>query len=83
MHNLFKLQVVTRDEELYSGDVQKLFVFGTSGRLEVLAHHAPMFTELVSGPIWIIDNKNERTGFLILGGVLEVQPTMSIIIADK
>ncbi len=81
MHN-FNLYVASPEEEIYVGRVQKLFVSGVMGALEILANHAPLLTELGSGPVWIIDHNGRECGFVVFGGILEVQPTMSIILAN-
>jgi F-type H+-transporting ATPase subunit epsilon len=78
----FHLDVVSAETEIFSGLVQKLFVSGVMGDLEVLHGHAPLLTALKPGPIWVIKQNGEEDVFYISGGMLEVQPEMTIVLAD-
>lgn len=77
----FQLEIVTAESEIYSGPAEKLFVSGIEGELEILYNHAPLLTMLAPGPVWVL-NDNEEEGFVIFGGMMEVQPHMTIILAD-
>jgi F-type H+-transporting ATPase subunit epsilon len=80
--NSFRVEIVSAEEEMYSGLAQKLFVTGVSGEMEVLAGHASLLTSLLPGPVWVIDESGQEIAFVILGGMLEVQPKVTIILAD-
>merc|ERR1712188_242336 len=43
----------------------------------------PLLTALAPGQIWLKNNKGEETGFGILGGMLEVQPKIAVVLADS
>lgn len=78
----FQLAIVSVEEEIFSGEAQKLFVTGIDGEMEILANHAPLITMLVPGPVWVIKENSTEDAFVILGGLLEVQPQQTIILAD-
>ncbi len=78
----FRVEIVSAEEEMFSGLAQKLFVTGVSGEMEVLAGHAALLTSLLPGPVWVIDENGQEVAFVILGGILEVQPKVTIILAD-
>ena len=78
----FQLDIVSAEGEVFSGTVQKLFVTGVEGELEILAGHAPLLTALSPGPVWVEREDNKEDGFVIFGGMLEVQPDITIILAD-
>jgi len=80
--NSFRVEIVSAEEEMFSGLAQKLFVTGVSGEMEILAGHAPLLTSLLPGPVWVVDEKGQEVAFVILGGMLEVQPKVTIILAD-
>ena len=80
--NCFHLEIVSPELAIFSGLAQKLFVTGILGELEVLAGHAPLLTELAPGPIWVVDSNGHEDGFVIFGGMLEVQPNITIVLAD-
>lgn len=80
--NFFRLEIVNAEEELFSGFAQKLFVTGIDGELEILPGHAPLLTALVPGPVWVVREDEQEDAFVILGGILEVQPKVTIVLAD-
>lgn len=83
MDKYFKLNIVTTETEIYSGLSKKLIVTGVLGELEVLYNHTPFLTSLAIGPIWFEDNFGNLNSFIMLGGILEVQPTVSTILGDS
>jgi F-type H+-transporting ATPase subunit epsilon len=78
----FHLDVVSAEAEIFSGLVEKLFVSGEMGDLEILFNHAPLLTALKPGPVWIVKQNGEEEVFYISGGMLEVQPKATTILAD-
>ena len=80
--NSFRLEIVSPEELLFSGLAKKLFVTGTLGELEILSGHAPLLTFLEPGPVWIVKDSDEEEGLVIFGGMLEVQPELTTILAD-
>jgi F-type H+-transporting ATPase subunit epsilon len=81
--NDFQVDIVSAESEIYSGLCHKLFVTGIEGELEIRHNHAPLLTILAPGQIWLKNSKGEETGFVVLGGILEVQPKISIVLADS
>ena len=78
----FHLDIVSAESELFSGMVRKLFVSGIMGDLEILYGHAPLLTALKPGPIWIVKQNDQEEVFYISGGMLEVQPKITTVLAD-
>lgn len=83
MDKYFKLNIVTTETEIYSGESRKLIVTGILGELEILYNHTPFLTSLAIGPIWFEDAHGKLNSFIMLGGILEVQPTVSTILGDS
>lgn len=83
MAKIFQLEIVSAQEEIYSGPAVKLFVTGVLGELEILANHAPLLTKLAPGPVWIVKDGGSEEALVINGGMLEVQPEVTIILADS
>lgn len=81
--NTFRVEIVSAEEEMFSGMAKKLFVTGVSGEMEILAGHAPLLTSLLPGPIWVVHEDDKEDAFVILGGILEVQPKITIVLADS
>jgi F-type H+-transporting ATPase subunit epsilon len=78
----FHLDIVSAEAEIFSGLVEKLFVSGIMGDLEILNGHAPLLTHLQAAPVTIIKANGTKEVFYISGGMLEVQPKATTILAD-
>ena len=83
MSNYFELNIVTTESKIYSGLSRKLIVTGILGELEILYNHTPFLTALAIGPVWFEDNFGNLNSYIMLGGILEVQPKVSTILGDS
>jgi F-type H+-transporting ATPase subunit epsilon len=77
----FKLEIVTAERMVFSGEVSALIAWGVEGQLGILPHHAPLMTMLQPGDLLIRKDKEEEY-LVISGGFLEVRPDKVIILAD-
>ena len=77
----FRLEIVTAERMMYSGDVSAVIAWGVEGQLGILPHHAPLMTMLQPGDLMIRKDREEEYLF-ISGGFLEVRPDKVIILAD-
>lgn len=78
----FHLDIVSAEAEIFSGMVEKLFVTGVMGDMEVMNGHAPLLTVLKPSPIWVVKQNGQEEVFYISGGMLEVQSHKTTILAD-
>jgi len=76
-----KLDVVTAERSVYSGEVDTIIAPGILGQLGVLPHHAPLMTTLEAGEL-LIRRGGEEISLAISGGFLEVRPDRVIVLAD-
>lgn len=76
------LDIVSVERELFSGLVQFIAVDGLLGELGIAPGHAPLLTGLKPGPVKIIKQDGSEDYFYVSGGMLEVQPSRVIILAD-
>jgi len=74
--------IVSAEEEIYSGLVEMLVATGELGELGVSYGHAPLLTSLVPGPVRILTQDGQEKIFYVSGGFLEVQPGVVSILAD-
>jgi F-type H+-transporting ATPase subunit epsilon len=74
--------IVSAEEELFSGLVEMVVAHGNQGDLGILMGHAPLLTDLKPGPVRVIKQGGEQEVFYISGGFLEVQPNMVKVLAD-
>jgi F-type H+-transporting ATPase subunit epsilon len=78
----FHCDIVSAEEELFSGVVRLLVATGTEGDLGVTYGHAPLLTALDPGPVRLVKDNGEEEIFYLSGGHLEVQPHVVTVLAD-
>ena len=76
-----KLEIVTGEGLVYTGEVEVLVAPGIEGELGILPHHAPLLTMLQPGEIRIVVDGQEEY-MVISGGFLEVLANTVTILAD-
>src|SRR5690554_481799 len=74
--------IVSAEEKLFSGLVERIVARGTMGELGIEAGHAALLTELVPGTVRIIKQNGEEEVVYVSGGYLEVQPNSVTLLAD-
>jgi len=74
--------IVSAEEEIFSGLVEQIVATGDLGDLGINYGHAPLLTGLKPGPVRILVQGGEEQVFYVSGGFLEVQPNSVTILAD-
>lgn len=74
--------IVSAEEEIFSGLAEMVVATGTLGDLGISYGHAPLLTALVPGPVRIKADSGEEQIYYVSGGFLEVQPGVVSILAD-
>ncbi|MCX7855640.1 MAG: F0F1 ATP synthase subunit epsilon [Anaerolineae bacterium] len=77
----FRLEVVTPERQLFSGDVDSVLAPGAEGQLGILPHHAPLVSTLTVGEL-VARRGEEEFVFAIYGGFIQVLPNQVIVLAD-
>ena len=77
-----KLEIITPEEEIFSGEITSIKLPGTNGGFEILNNHAPIISTLKKGEIRIITSSKKTEKFNINGGVIEMQNNNIIVLAD-
>ncbi|ARD24403.1 MULTISPECIES: F0F1 ATP synthase subunit epsilon [Shewanella] len=77
-----KLDIVSAENSMYSGDVTFLEVSGTEGELGIMPNHAPLLTKIKPGMARMIKEDGSEDVLYLSGGILEVQPTSISVLAD-
>ena len=78
----FHCDVVSAEQEIYSGLVQLLVANGIEGELGLTYGHSPLLTRLKPGPVRLVTQQGEEQIFYVSGGFLEVQPHIVTVLAD-
>ncbi len=76
-----KVEILTPEKKLYSGEAELVKVPGTKGSFEILTQHAPLISTLEKGRIKIVDRHHQSVFFEISGGVVEVHRNNITILA--
>jgi F-type H+-transporting ATPase subunit epsilon len=78
-----KIEIVTPDSKIYSGEIRSVRVPGTKGSFQVLNDHAPIISTLDKGTVYISDDQGIEVRYEITGGVIEVKKNRIILLADS
>lgn len=77
------VDVVSAEEEIFSGPATMLFAPGAMGDLGIYPRHAPLLTSIKPGEVRIVTEQGaEEIVLYVSGGMLEIQPEAVTILAD-
>ncbi|MBO1256769.1 F0F1 ATP synthase subunit epsilon [Alteromonas sp. 5E99-2] len=76
------LDVVSAEEQIFSGLVETIQVSGSEGELGIYPGHTPLLTPIKPGMVRLVKEGGEEQLIYVAGGVLEVQPSCVIVLAD-
>lgn len=76
------VNIVSAENEIYSGTVTQVFAPAEMGEVGIMPRHAPMLSTLKPGVVRVISQEGEEQTFFVSGGILEVQPHVVTILSD-
>ena len=77
------LNIVSAEEEIFSGTVEAVFVPLLSGEVGIYPRHTPLIGEIKPGEIIVHSDEGENEQhFFVSGGILEVQPHVVTVLSD-
>lgn len=77
------VDVVSAEEQLFSGLAEFVALPGESGELGILPGHMPLLTRIRPGAVRLkLQNQEEEELIFVAGGLLEVQPGLVTVLAD-
>ncbi|TXK60950.1 F0F1 ATP synthase subunit epsilon [Alkalisalibacterium limincola] len=76
-----RCDIVSAEEEIFSGEVEMVVATGELGELGITPRHAPLITRLKPGQVRVIKGGEEQF-FYVSGGILEVQPQVVTVLTD-
>lgn len=78
-----KVDVVSAEEQIFSGDAEFVALPGEAGELGILPQHTPLISLIKPGFVRItLPNTKEVKQVFVAGGVIEVQPHHVTVLAD-
>ena len=79
---ILKVDVVSAEKSLYSGEAKFVVLPGESGELGILPGHTPLITRIRPGLVKVVHEDNSEESFFVAGGLLEVQPDHVTVLSD-
>ena len=77
------VDVVSAEEQIFTGDAEFVVLPGVVGELGIYPRHTPLLTQIKPGAVRIkIPGQTEEELVFVQGGFLEVQPTRVTVLAD-
>ena len=78
-----KVDVVSAEAHIFSGEAELVSLPGTSGELGIMPGHLPLITLIRPGFVRVhVPGEQEPEQIFVAGGVLEVQPEQVTVLAD-
>ena len=82
MANTIKIDIVSAEEEVWSGEGTMVFAPAEMGEIGIAPQHAPLLTRLKPGEIRVQQASGEEQFFYVSGGMLEVQGHVVTVLSD-
>ena len=83
MANTIHVDVVSAEEQIFSGEAEFVALPGESGELGIYPMHTPLITRIRPGAVRIkVAGRSDEEFVFVAGGILEVQPKGVTVLAD-
>lgn len=83
MANTIHVDVVSAEEQIFSGSAEFVALPGEAGELGIYPKHTPLITRIKPGAVRIkVAGATEEEFVFVAGGILEVQPNAVTVLAD-
>jgi F-type H+-transporting ATPase subunit epsilon len=81
--NTIHVDVVSAEEEIFSGEAEFVALPGEAGELGIYPMHTPLITRIRPGSVRIkIPGQSEEELVFVAGGILDVQPDSVTVLAE-
>lgn len=82
MATTIQVDIVSAEQEIWSGAGTMVFAPGDLGELGIAPGHTPLITKLAPGDVRVIKEDGEEEFVFVSGGILEVQPHVITVLSD-
>jgi F-type H+-transporting ATPase subunit epsilon len=83
MANTIHVDVVSAEEQIFSGEAEFVALPGEAGELGIYPKHTPLITRIRPGAVRIqVAGQADEEFVFVAGGILEVQPNGVTVLAD-
>ena len=77
------VDIVSAEEQIFSGLAEFVALPGEAGELGILPGHMPLMTRIKPGAVRVkVPNRADEELVFVAGGILEVQPGLVTVLAD-
>jgi len=76
------VDIVSAENEIFSGPVTELYAPAEMGEVGIMPRHAPLLTTMKPGEVRLVLQGGDVESFFVNGGILEVQPHVVTILSD-
>jgi F-type H+-transporting ATPase subunit epsilon len=76
------VDIVSAEEEIYSGTASMVFAPAEMGEVGIAPRHSQLLTRLKPGEVRVQTPDGKEEFFFVSGGLLEVQPHVVTVLAD-
>ena len=83
MANTIRVDVVSAEEQIFSGDAEFVILPGIMGELGIYPRHTPLLTQIKPGALRVkLPNQDQEELVFVQGGFVDVQPQLVTVLAD-
>ena len=77
------VDVVSAEEQIFSGEAEFVVLPGESGELGIYPRHTPLITRIKPGTVRVkVAGQTAEELIFVAGGILEIQPGVVTVLAD-
>jgi len=82
MANTIKVDIVSAEEQIFSGEAEMVYAPAIMGEVGIAPRHTPLISPLKPGEVRLDMGGGKEEFFFISGGILEVQPHLVTVLSD-
>jgi F-type H+-transporting ATPase subunit epsilon len=82
MAKTFQVDIVSAEQQIFSGEATMVIAPGEAGELGIMPEHVPLLTRIKPGTVRIQQAGGEEEVIYVSGGMMEVQPDRVTVLAD-
>ncbi|MDQ4147377.1 MAG: F0F1 ATP synthase subunit epsilon [Pseudomonadota bacterium] len=77
-----RVDIVSAEEEIFSGEAEMVVAPAEMGEVGIMPRHTPLITRLRPGEVRLQTSGQEDQFYFVSGGILEVQPHVVTVLSD-
>ncbi len=82
MASTIQVEIVSAEEEIFSGEAQMVYAPAIMGEVGIAPRHTPLISPLKPGEVRLDMGDGKEEFFFVSGGILEVQPHLVTVLSD-